>query len=429
MSRYVYSLSDYRSVKRAVIDINGITILVGENGTGKSTISRLLYDTTKVLTEFDRLVELNAVHGLQNALRRIARPDIDLRLSLGPGTLNTFDFLEAYEGGMPLADIFDASEELIGKFKRTLLNYFSKADHPSRMKVRLQSMFGIPNQNSDNYEGLIDIICSTLEARVNSLRDSVARKLTERNIATFYELMSEVDEQIRESKIDTCISEDGLDLVNKNSISSLINIDRVVYYKTYELLECEKSNNDIYKYLNTADTEKIDNCGRDITLKLNAILNGGIQVERDILVNKLYYSRNDGLKIPLNQAATGAISFSILAKLLENGHLHRGTLLIVDEPEAHLHPKWIVEYARILVLLQKSLDVKIVLSSHNPDMIAAIDAIARKEEISGKVSFYFAVPSPDDSFQYVFEKQDSIANIFDSFNFAITRIQEYGKEE
>lgn len=94
-----------------------------------------------------------------------------------------------------------------------------------------------------------------------------------------------------------------------------------------------------------------------------------------------------------------------------------------------MHPKWIVEYARILVLLQKSLDVKIVLSSHNPDMIAAIDAIARKEEISGKVSFYFAVPSPDDSFQYVFEKQDSIANIFDSFNFAITRIQEYGKEE
>ncbi|MDY5800405.1 MAG: AAA family ATPase, partial [Candidatus Onthomorpha sp.] len=46
MSRYVYSLSDYRAIKKAEIALDGLTVLAGENGSGKSTLSETLYRLT-----------------------------------------------------------------------------------------------------------------------------------------------------------------------------------------------------------------------------------------------------------------------------------------------------------------------------------------------------------------------------------------------
>ena len=65
-------------------------------------------------------------------------------------------------------------------------------------------------------------------------------------------------------------------------------------------------------------------------------------------------------------------SFSILQLLLKNGFLQKDTLLIIDEPEAHLHPQWIVEYARMIVLLHKEIGVKFFVASHSTDMILSL---------------------------------------------------------
>ena len=43
MSKYKYSLYGYHAIEKADITINGITVLSGENGCGKSTLSRWLY--------------------------------------------------------------------------------------------------------------------------------------------------------------------------------------------------------------------------------------------------------------------------------------------------------------------------------------------------------------------------------------------------
>ena len=85
-------------------------------------------------------------------------------------------------------------------------------------------------------------------------------------------------------------------------------------------------------------------------------------------------------------------SFSLLQILYNNGFLDNKTLLIIDEPETHLHPEWIVQYARLVVMLNKELKVNFLIGSHNPDMVMAIKYIAKKELVkdSNAVSFYFA---------------------------------------
>ena len=115
-----------------------------------------------------------------------------------------------------------------------------------------------------------------------------------------------------------------------------------------------------------------------------------------------------------------------MERLLINGHLNSHTLLLIDEPEAHLHPEWVVEFAHLLVLLHKEMGVKIMIASHNPDMVSAIRYIAEKEQVLEDTNFYQAVRN-DKTQKYVYQDlQQDIEGIFASFNKAIAKIDTYG---
>ena len=94
----------------------------------------------------------------------------------------------------------------------------------------------------------------------------------------------------------------------------------------------------------------------------------------------------------------------------------------------HIHPQWIVEFTRVLVRLQSVLGVKVLINSHNPDMVAAIQSIAAKENVYDKTIFYLAERHKD-SMQFGFRNLGhEIDGIFTSFNIALSRIQEYGAD-
>ena len=80
--------------------------------------------------------------------------------------------------------------------------------------------------------------------------------------------------------------------------------------------------------------------------------------------------------------------FSIIKMLLNKGEIDNTTMLILDEPEAHLHPKWQNAFAEIIVLLVKELDVNVLLTTHSPNFMLALDAFMRKYDISEKTNFY-----------------------------------------
>lgn len=140
----------------------------------------------------------------------------------------------------------------------------------------------------------------------------------------------------------------------------------------------------------------------------------------------MYKPRAGGKPIELDDCATGMKALAILDILYSRGYLNEETLLIIDEPEAHLHPQWIVEYARILVTIAKTLKVRMLLTSHSPDMVAALQKIADVEGVDG-IRFYVS-EAVEDAKGRKFSYRDlgkNIEPIFDMFNVAMDRIDSY----
>ena len=59
-------LNDIRAINNANIDLNGITVITGENGCGKSTISKLAYNIIKTSVAYDEIVTLRLVKQLDS---------------------------------------------------------------------------------------------------------------------------------------------------------------------------------------------------------------------------------------------------------------------------------------------------------------------------------------------------------------------------
>lgn len=114
----------------------------------------------------------------------------------------------------------------------------------------------------------------------------------------------------------------------------------------------------------------------------------------EVLPGEFNFQSNDNYyvveekKLKITNMAAGSKMFSILKLLLNKGELDDGTMLILDEPEAHLHPEWQNKFAEIIVLLAKVSKVNILLTSHSPNFVLAIEAYMRKHEIQSLTNFY-----------------------------------------
>ena len=87
----------------------------------------------------------------------------------------------------------------------------------------------------------------------------------------------------------------------------------------------------------------------------------------------------------------------LLESLISLGMLTTDSILILDEPEINLHPEWQLLYAQIIVELQKALGIKILLTTHSPYFLKAIQSYALQEKSIGKCKFYLAENIDDDT--------------------------------
>ena len=98
-------------------------------------------------------------------------------------------------------------------------------------------------------------------------------------------------------------------------------------------------------------------------------------------------------------SSAGIKEIGLIQILLQNNKLKESSFLIIDEPEANLHPSWQIKYAEILVLLSKELNIHIYLNSHSPMFIEAISLYAQYYDLLDYINVYLT-ESADDKFNF-----------------------------
>ena len=129
----------------------------------------------------------------------------------------------------------------------------------------------------------------------------------------------------------------------------------------------------------------------------------------------MVFSKENGSIHNVNAVATGIKNFGILQLLLKNNYLTKDAILIIDEPEVHLHPKWQLQYAKFIVNLVKD-GVKVFINSHSPYMIEALKRYSDKEKLQDKTNFYLAsdgIIEDKNKLQEIYEK---LSEPFDEFD-------------
>ena len=63
-------------------------------------------------------------------------------------------------------------------------------------------------------------------------------------------------------------------------------------------------------------------------------------------------------------------------------------VLVLDEPEIHLHPQWQLQYAEIIILLQKAFNLNIVITTHSSHFLEALDLFATIHKNKDVCNYY-----------------------------------------
>lgn len=431
MSKYTFTVNNYHAIEKAEIVLDGITVLSGENGSGKSTLSRWLYYVVKATNEYEQYVEKEAITEVKILLDKIRRASMTMgmRRSLTNAYYRIIDELDV----VGHVDLFrDKFHELVLSFINSLNEYFSHDSQWDEMQ-RLASYFKIKIEIEEDFKQIIGRISDNLYDNYEKIILEAIESKKRRNHEALVDTIAYFANSGDDGEIDITLQEEKVNLLDKHEFKAPLTLNRAIYYGTQRTMNSLEDSSDFYNLLKTPIGD-VPKEAQVIKMRIRQIMNGSISLKKnDFIVfdePELHYQRKDGLTIPLKQAATGLISFACLSRLLENGYLTQDTLLIIDEPEAHLHPQWIVEYARILVLLNKLVGMKILISSHNPDMVSAIQSIARKEGTLSSTNFYLAQKNNLNEMKYTYENLGTdIGKIFESFNIALSRIQMYGTND
>lgn len=376
-------VENFAKIKNADIEINGITVIGGENNTGKSTIGKILYTIFTIFHNFEDKIKEEKIVGILRYLMREAD-----RSAFGK-----------------IDEILSATEELVQS---------EKLDHKYVQEL-LNNKIGLQfnDEQIKNVLNRLDFETSRLESLVVN---SIFNDEFNSQISPIYDedLITKIELNIKNEKIklefnkETVYIKEKMRLINDGIyIDNPFIIDDIRLNKrnvnSFEFKFRYIVGKSDYDHVTSLD-EKLS---RSLKVKNESLIESDLLKERIEKFVKLiiqtvngdfiekedefvFFDNTYGKDVKLSNLSTGIKAFAIILKLLENNDLRDKSLIVLDEPEVHLHPKWQIVYAEILILLQKEFNLNVVLTTHSPYFINALELYSEKHGIEDKMKYYLS---------------------------------------
>lgn len=396
-------IENFAKIKYADILIDGITVIAGENNTGKSTIGKILYSTFNSLYDIDYKIEQRRIEEIKDICRRPMR--------------NAIAHSQRKSG---INAVLSLPDRISKDFAESLLRTDAEILNPQFYVQLLDEVFSknkvlLSAEAADEY---VEATYDKVMYRKQNDDEKIALEVIRRFFGQiFEEQIQPLNRPAEDTKVALTIKDKTIQLYfkNKNCINwtrefdilheafllddpfvldEMSNVEYWFLIKNSIRLQLaqrlNESDNNIMEGLFDAVSAK-DNL-QDIYEIIARVTNGSVSQKNG------HWGLNDEKyeePILFENLSAGVKSFVELKMMLEKGILKEKDVLILDEPEIHLHPEWQLIYAQLIVLLQKKFDLSIIVTTHSRDFLEAIELYSRKYGINAKCNYYLTKAKDD----------------------------------
>ncbi|MCB4781011.1 MAG: AAA family ATPase [Sulfurovum sp.] len=441
-------LKNIGMIKEANVKINGLTVIAGENDTGKSTVGKIIFCIIKATSRYKEDFNESKIYKIENKLDGLffyIRRNIDFidedneeyydklknilsmnsYLAYVDNEIAYVDYEKSSDYMRNLDDHLKPLKSMIEKHDKNAIKYINNALEELKFIINTPE-----NKNKSIENALNKVFRSEFDSNIVSFNEDIGFiKLIENNLTL----------------LDLKIVSNKIEIINN---CEPIEFDEVTFIETplilnnHDMLIRSQTGLDInkrgsrrlgvpYTTLHTKDLfDKLKSNGFGFFLEndfeeqlknnIQDFING--EIIYDIEERDFVYIKNNQ-KIPIKNTATGIKSFGIIQLLIDNDFINRNSVLILDEPEIHIHPKWQLKYAQLISVLVDNA-VPVIVTSHSPYMIEALKRYSEVEEIEDRTNFYLAeggvIDKVEDSnaltLEKIFEKLSEPFDVFDEMD-------------
>ncbi len=415
-------IKNFAKIKEANIIVDGITVIAGENNTGKSTIGKILFSLFNSLSNVDEKIFEERLREIESTNRMIIQNyivDAEIPRSILSRSVVSCTRKISIEIKKELDTNSFISKEILYEIVENAVE--------SLLNVRQGKMI-------DDWSEMLEEICENIDEILNLPEKNIMLEIVSRYFDRVFH--SQIQPLASERNAETVLSveiqgkkenlffennyckelEDNIKIVHKAIyIGNPFVIDELSDYGYTTTNPMDELLGDLL----TSSTQKGVMDGVIETVRAKEKLNDIYKtlqsvVDGEILFNQSndeYYLKSQEFDEPISfhNLSTGLKSFVILKMLLENGGLKNKDVVILDEPEIHLHPQWQIIYAELIVLLQKHFELSVVVTTHSPYFVDAINLFSCKYGTDGNVNYYLSSNTEGAvTMEYVTENIDSI---------------------
>lgn len=382
-------LENVGKVQEADIKLDGITLIAGENNTGKSTVGKMLFCIFESFYKIERQISQERINTIGRHIANFYHE-----------TFNRAG--RKYSVHDLAAEFVHNKEQYVGDsriIRKAIENFFENRE------INFDAIV-----YQDTLEQLADKIYSVLFIEDTEIRRAILQRTLDSEFGMKIGFLnnesnySKIQLEIRNSKIEfEVINNENINIIQDMSLNKeIIYIDDpfvlddlqdlLPYRSAYGLNHRDSLLDKIVRVKDTRDFGALDEILVNKKLErifetMNGICDGDLTVSEDG-GNYSYRTSELNGTLEMSNLSTGIKSFIILKTLLRNGSINDNGVVILDEPEIHLHPEWQLKFAEVIVLIQKEFGVNILLNTHSPYFLNAIEVYVKKYGIEKKCKFY-----------------------------------------
>ena len=438
MDKLQIHISNFRAIEDAQIALNGITVLTGLNATGKSTISRMMYYAGYYANHYQELID-DRLNGMLEGITLYLLQYLDL-------LPDDERMLFIFKGYRRFSHKPFEEEDAYLMIDTLQKHYESGAQVKSLDRERLGKVLGKQFKNRQAFfKGLEE-----LKEVIEGVYEFYRRLLKDRPPIFLRDKLSELFSTSKETLMKSFSVREGTEEIvgpSRKDVGVFTSFDRVFYIDSpmianfsgdFPLGVLDQNWEELIQFFYDGRTRSLSESEQRVEDLLAGITQGQVILpskDQDgvMRTRKIFFTESSGESYAIKEVATGIKSFALIQSLLQKGLLTERTLLIIDEPEAHLHPQWTVEYARIITTLHRELGVKFLLATHSPRLVQSLSLFASEEEETAKsLLFYMREPTKTTPVRYRFRElteEEGIEPIFSCFNTAYDCMNDYIAEE